>query len=135
MKGRQIGSEGYAGPKQTDKDVELSRRRYEKWMELTKPYQGREGDSPDFEFLLSQLPLDGGSVLDCGCTRFEHLQHEKCQTKKITQCGSPRQDGSLCARPLGHSSSCRSQSMLERQRRDRRERTKRERRQRERARG
>jgi len=85
----------------------LVRRRVAAFAELTREL---DPGSYSFEDILPLLPLDGGTPMACGDTRFEHLQLETCRDPGATSDRCPRtlRNGKKCARPLGHGTKCMS---------------------------
>jgi hypothetical protein len=130
MQGRAVGSKGYAGLQRTDNDEDLARRRFEKFNELTREL---DPGSYCFEDILPLLPLDGGSPLACGDTRFFHAQEETCTHPGATgdKCSRVLRNGLKCSRPLGHKTKCMSRASKETRKKTDRERRARERRTRE----
>lgn len=53
---------------QTKADLKLGKRRFNKYVKLSK-----ENPSMTFEEKLDLLPLSGGTKLKCGHTRFDHV--------------------------------------------------------------
>lgn len=98
LRGRSEGSEGYAGIEMTEKDRELARRRFEAYVAMTK---GKD-PVPPFEEILPHLPLNGGTKLACGHTRFHHLQTEGCQNRALVRCQAPMNGGRVCALAQDH---------------------------------
>jgi len=96
------GSDG-----RTPEDMKLVQRRFDEFARLTKEL---EPGSYVFEDILPLLPLDGGTPMPCGDTRFDHLQLETCRQPGATSARCPRvlRNGKKCARPLGHGTKCMS---------------------------
>lgn len=59
--------------KPTEEDYLLARRRFEAYNRISAEHPNK----PWKEILLL-LPLDGGTKLKCGCTRFDHLTFSSC---------------------------------------------------------
>lgn len=109
MRGKAIGSKGQEGIVFSKQDAELSRRRYKKYIELTK---GKEV-VPPLDDLLSLLPLNGGSKQACGHTRFEHVQTESCKDFVSDRCHRVLKNGRLCGNKIGHTRACKSEESIE----------------------
>lgn len=62
------------GISRTADDEVLARQRYEEYGRLC-----RTMPNASFAEKLALLPLAGGTPLECGCTRFEHVQYDKCR--------------------------------------------------------
>jgi hypothetical protein len=103
------------GEQWTEEDHALARRRYERFRELTREL---EPGSYAFEDILPLLPLDGGAVLACGDTKFEHMQNDTCQNPGATddKCGRVMYNKKKCVRPLGHARPCFSRDSRDKRR-------------------
>lgn len=98
----------------TEEDNDLARRRYEEYLRLSKEHEGVV-----FEDILPFLPLDGGTPLPCGCTRFEHLQTERCRNPKFdkgARCSMLTPRGFVCGKRAGHSGAHKSAYAVQQQR-------------------
>jgi len=114
MKGRQIGSEGTEGIVPSKEDNALASRRFDEFVSLTKAL---DPGSYIFEDVLPLLPLDGGTPLACGDTRFHHAQLDVCKDPKKSnaRCGKRLKGtgGLSCVKKLGHTLACMSAASRE----------------------
>lgn len=116
-KGNPGPREGGTEKTRTPEDEELARRRFAEYVRITKQM---EPGSYENEDVIKVLPMDGGSRLDCGDTRFEHLMNEVCKNpgkQGGPRCGKEMRNGKLCDRQLGHPDHCWSKTYRDRQKR------------------
>lgn len=82
----------------SEADLDLARRRFKAYVAMTKGLD----PVPPFEEILPHLPLNGGTKLVCGHTRFDHLQTEGCEERAAPRCQTPMVGGRVCWLELGH---------------------------------
>ncbi len=100
-----LGHEGNTSPTRTPEDEALARRRFEEYVRLTREM---EPGSYDVEDVIKTLPMDGGTPLECGDTRFYHLTTEHCTnpSRGGDRCGRELRNGRTCDRQIGHNTQC-----------------------------
>ena len=102
-RGKQAGDPGVpgGGVKLSPEDEALSRRRYTKYISLTRD---KKPGSYDFKDILPLLPEDGGTIQHCGHTRFYHVIYEEapCEVQPSSRCGRLLKNGETCARKKNH---------------------------------
>lgn len=110
-----VGHKGSDGDGvRTQEDIELARRRFDEYIRLTRVM---EPGSYENEDVIKVLPMDGGTKLHCGDTRFEHLVNETCINNGAIEerCNRVLRNGKLCNRRLGHPKQCMSEEYSARQ--------------------
>lgn len=122
-----VGHEGSSGDGvRTPEDEALARRRFDEYVRLTRDKTPGTYDNED---VIKALPMNGGTKLDCGETRFEHLMNDDCinPQKEGERCNREMRNGKPCSRRLGHPKQCMSQDYAKRQQENAKKRRARER--------